>query len=58
MLAGPKHIGKESNKLEERMREELEGEESFLNVYDGRKCRCGCNHRVTGVGHKNLGSGP
>jgi hypothetical protein len=48
VLGTAKHVGKESNKLEERMREELDGGQAILNVYEERICACGCGVRVVG----------
>ncbi len=48
MLGPTKHIGKESNKLDERLRAELLQEELFLNTYEDRTCGCGCSEPVTG----------
>ena len=42
------HVGKESNKLEERMREESLSEDDYLNVYGERLCGCGCGEPVSG----------
>jgi hypothetical protein len=51
MDGGPKHVGKESNRLEARMREEVERESDYLNVYDRRACSCGCGALVSGRAH-------
>ncbi len=48
MLTVPKYVGKETNKLEERMREEVAREDAFLNVYEDRLCACECGEPVTG----------
>src|SRR5437667_259608 len=36
------HVGKESNRLEERMREEVQQETEYLNLYIERECACAC----------------
>ena len=48
MAGMPKHVGKESNKLDERARDEVEGESDYLNVYELGVCGCGCGQEVTG----------
>jgi hypothetical protein len=45
------HIGKESNSIEARMRNEPENEDEYLNRYEPMLCGCGCGEIVSGRAH-------
>lgn len=48
MTGRPLVVGKESNRLEDRIREQVQGERDYLNIYEPRTCACGCAKVVTG----------